>query len=192
VADLAASHGKPMSIPEWGVTIRDDGHGGGDEPRYITAIADFIADPANNVAYEAYFNFSEAGNEHDLWDDDSFPLSSAQYLEDFPISGVPDVTPPVATVTSGPTLPKISSQTGKNATDFTFTVSEAYEAYELRVVDDDSTSRLSGALIESGGSGDGTARTVEVTFSELNAASAGNGSKVVKVFVQDSAGNWSA
>jgi hypothetical protein len=44
---FAAAHGKPMSLPEWGLWAdRPDGHGGGDDPYFIGQMHDFIADPA--------------------------------------------------------------------------------------------------------------------------------------------------
>jgi hypothetical protein len=117
--------------------------------------------------------------------------TSRETVDPWLLYGMGDSTPPVVTITAGPTAAKISNQTGKDVSDVTFTVSEAYQAYELEVVADVGAVRGSGSLVESGGSGDGSARTVEVTFAELNSASAGNGPKLVKVFVQDLAGNWS-
>ncbi|GAB6901749.1 hypothetical protein JCM9957A_48390 [Kineosporia succinea] len=54
---FAARQGKPMSLPEWGLWERPDGHGGGDNPYFIERMHEFIADPANNVAYQAYFEY---------------------------------------------------------------------------------------------------------------------------------------
>jgi hypothetical protein len=54
---FAASHDKPMSFPEWGLWKRPDGHGGGDDPYFIKRMHDFIKNPVNNVAYQAYFEF---------------------------------------------------------------------------------------------------------------------------------------
>jgi hypothetical protein len=56
--DFAAAHGKPLAIPEWGVIIRSDGHGGGDDPYFIQKMYDFIMDPANNVIFHGYFDVS--------------------------------------------------------------------------------------------------------------------------------------
>jgi hypothetical protein len=58
VRGFAAAHGKPMAIPEWSVAIRPDGHGGGDNAFFIRRMHEFIHDPANNVAFHAYFNVS--------------------------------------------------------------------------------------------------------------------------------------
>jgi len=54
---FAASHGKAISFPEWGLWKRPDGHGGGDNPYFIKRMHDFIANPKNDVAYQAYFEF---------------------------------------------------------------------------------------------------------------------------------------
>lgn len=56
--DFALAHGKPMAIPEWGVAIRPDGHGGGDNPYFVRRMHEFIHDPANHVVFHAYFNVS--------------------------------------------------------------------------------------------------------------------------------------
>jgi len=67
-SDFAKAHGKPMSLPEWGLWRRDDGHGGGDNPYFIEQMHAFLTDPANNVAYQGYFeeNVAEMGDYHRL------------------------------------------------------------------------------------------------------------------------------
>lgn len=57
--DFARAHGKQVSIPEWGVVLRADGHGGGDDPYFVASMYDWIA--ANNVGYHAYFEFDMPG-----------------------------------------------------------------------------------------------------------------------------------
>ena len=62
--NFAASHNKPMSLPEWGVT---DKHAGGvqpDNPVFIRGMSDFIR--ANNVAYQMYFEFDAPDGAHEL------------------------------------------------------------------------------------------------------------------------------
>lgn len=83
-AEFAKEHGKPLSIPEWGVWARPDGIGGHDNPDYIQRMHDFITDPANNVAYAAYFEYDYPdgeGGKHSL--EDSFPNSAAKFKELF-------------------------------------------------------------------------------------------------------------
>ena len=50
---FARAHGKPVSLPEWGL-ISDRHKGGGDNPRFVAAIASLVRD--NVVAYQSYFN----------------------------------------------------------------------------------------------------------------------------------------
>jgi hypothetical protein len=54
LARFAAGHHKRLSLPEWALVHRCDGHGGGDDPYYIRAMHSWIA--SHNVAYETYFD----------------------------------------------------------------------------------------------------------------------------------------
>jgi hypothetical protein len=56
--DFALARGKSIAIPEWGVAIRPDGHGGGDNPYYMRKMHEFIHDPQNEVEFHAYWNVS--------------------------------------------------------------------------------------------------------------------------------------
>jgi hypothetical protein len=59
LADLtsfARSHGKLMGIGEWGLARQSNGNGGGDNPRFIKAMADFMNNNADVLAYECYFD----------------------------------------------------------------------------------------------------------------------------------------
>jgi hypothetical protein len=53
IVAFARRHGKPLSVPEWGV-VSASGGGLGDDPAYVTGLADTIKD--NNVVYQAYFD----------------------------------------------------------------------------------------------------------------------------------------
>ena len=53
VAEFAAAHGKPMSIPEWGLIPSGAATGGGDDPTYVAGLATFIRN--HNVIYDSYF-----------------------------------------------------------------------------------------------------------------------------------------
>jgi hypothetical protein len=57
-ADFARSHGKKLSVPEWGVYPGTAwaGHNGGDNPLYVKKMFGFFREQAKNLAYEAYFN----------------------------------------------------------------------------------------------------------------------------------------
>ena len=50
--NLAKVHGKPISIPEWGVEPTSH-NGGGDDPAYVDGIASVVAN--NPTAYQSYF-----------------------------------------------------------------------------------------------------------------------------------------
>ncbi len=64
--DFAKSHKKRLAIPEWALSHRDDGHGGGDDPLFMNNMLDFIADPFNSVTYTNYFNMDGPTVRHDL------------------------------------------------------------------------------------------------------------------------------
>ena len=61
VENFAVAHGKPLSIPEWGITPAGmPGAGaGGDDPTYVQGIASMVAD--DNVAYQSYFDSGQEG-----------------------------------------------------------------------------------------------------------------------------------
>ena len=62
---FAKSHGKPLSIPEWGI-VHSTGNNcgcGGDDPIYVTHMHDFFAANALNIAYETYFNLGDSSGD---------------------------------------------------------------------------------------------------------------------------------
>jgi hypothetical protein len=121
-------------------------------------------------------------------------LTPTQVLNHYQLGlGLPDTVAAIPTINSGPSVTKISQVAGKNVATFTFVADEDYDAYELRVVPSDTSPHTAGTLIESGGPGYlGATRDLDVTDDELVAASGGEGANVVKVFLQDLSGNWSA
>jgi len=76
---FAAAHHKPMAIPEWGVTSLTNGHGGEDDPAFVDHMFDFMTDPANNVAYDHYFDWTSGAGDHKLTGTTRFPASAAEY-----------------------------------------------------------------------------------------------------------------
>jgi hypothetical protein len=58
LAEFAAAHRKPITLPEWGLIARPDGHGGGDNPFFIRQMHRWILD--HDVAYAMYFQFDTA------------------------------------------------------------------------------------------------------------------------------------
>ena len=74
-AKFASDHGKVMSFPEWGVTVRpDDDLGGGDAPAYIASMIDWIT--SHDVVYAIYFDFDANDAAHRL-SDGQFPRAAA-------------------------------------------------------------------------------------------------------------------
>jgi hypothetical protein len=53
VLAFAQAHGKPISIPEWGVGPTTVQEGGGDDPGYVQGLASVVEN--DNVAYQSYF-----------------------------------------------------------------------------------------------------------------------------------------
>lgn len=106
-----------------------------------------------------------------------------------PASG--DTTPPTPNLTTGDS--KISDETGKDSYSYSFTVDEACQAYQIRVVDSSGDPFPAGNIVEAGGAvTTSSPATGTITYAELVAAGMdAEGAKVLKVYVQDSAGNWS-
>jgi Glycosyl hydrolase family 26 len=81
VEAFARQQGKPLSIPEWGVvTLATGSNPGGDDPNYVTGMANFVAN--NDVAYQSYFDGDPATGVMQL-DPSQAPLSLAAYAKDF-------------------------------------------------------------------------------------------------------------
>jgi hypothetical protein len=78
--DFAVAHGKPLSIPEWGVAPVTHAMAGGDDERYVDGIGRTVR--YNAVAYQAYFYKYE-------WADQlrNGPLSLAAYKRHFGAQG---------------------------------------------------------------------------------------------------------
>jgi hypothetical protein len=56
---FAQAHSKPVSIGEWGVINRGDGHGGLDDPQFINNMISWLK---AHAAWESYFNFNSGGD----------------------------------------------------------------------------------------------------------------------------------
>ncbi|MDX6718113.1 MAG: hypothetical protein QOJ63_367 [Solirubrobacteraceae bacterium] len=75
--NFAAAHNKPMTFPEWGLSRRADGYGGGDSPEFIEKMHAWIT--ANNVAYNLYFDYADSVAESRLFIG-AFPNATARFL----------------------------------------------------------------------------------------------------------------
>ena len=75
---FASTHGKPLAFTEWGVAIRSDGHGLGDDPYFINQMLAWMDNSANDVAFETYFD-ADSGGVNSLITGGSFPNSLAAF-----------------------------------------------------------------------------------------------------------------
>jgi hypothetical protein len=55
---MSAETGKPLVIPEWGVTVNPDDSGLGDDPTFMTNFIDWMSE--NHVVWNSYFDFGNA------------------------------------------------------------------------------------------------------------------------------------
>jgi len=86
VIRFARQHGKQFSVSEWGLVSGSDteagaaGQAGGDNPFFIKKMYDTFKANADVLAYETYFNNSDAGNVHSsLLNPNENPNASAAY-----------------------------------------------------------------------------------------------------------------
>jgi hypothetical protein len=100
--DFAAAHNKPMSYGEWGLWVRDDGHGGGDAPSYIQKMHDWISH--NDVAFAIYFDH-EGGDGAHILENNQFPKSAEKFIELFGPNAPTTPAPAPTTPAPAPTTP---------------------------------------------------------------------------------------
>lgn len=112
-----------------------------------------------------------------------------------------DTSVPTVTIT-GPDVSVVSKVAGKNTCSFSFQSNVDFVAYKVKVVP--ATSSINTAGTEIGTTNGSTNMSASGTFTattpiqctvngtDLEIASTGDGTKIVKVFVQNVAGNWSA
>lgn len=112
-----------------------------------------------------------------------------------------DTTVPVVTIT-GPDKSKISKVNGFNQAVINFMADVAFEEYKVCVVPATTSLESAGTVIPTtggslntsgseGGYAADTNITVTINGADLETASAGDGVKIVKVFVKNAAGTWS-
>jgi outer membrane protein OmpA-like peptidoglycan-associated protein len=105
---FAAAQGKPMSLPEWGLSTIPSG----DDPAYINGMASAAAD--NNFAFETYFDGAGGANSKAEALSSSTPLSLATYQAWF---GPPTSISGTVTVTGGGNLAGICAEAFHNGTE---------------------------------------------------------------------------
>ena len=67
---FAAAHHKPNSLPEWGLSVRCDGHGGNDNPYFVRKIHGWLS--SHDYAYDSYFS-------HDVGSCERHTLTSGDF-----------------------------------------------------------------------------------------------------------------
>lgn len=111
-----------------------------------------------------------------------------------------DTSVPAVTII-GPDVSRISKTAPKNVATFSFTSDVAFTEYKIKVVPSKSSLHDAGILI---GTANGStnmnatgtfkasaAITCKIYGKDLEAASSGDGEKIIKVFVKNSVGTWS-
>ena len=81
LASFAATHHKPIAIPEWSASYRADGHGLRDDPTFIDHMASWFV--GNHVAFADVWSYDSSPSYRDNLLDGSFPLSLAAFKADF-------------------------------------------------------------------------------------------------------------
>ncbi|ATB28452.1 glycoside hydrolase family 26 protein [Melittangium boletus] len=141
--DFARSHGKRLSIPEWGVNDAAT-TGGGDNTYYVQQMLEFIFDPANNVGYHSYFDIQASDGHHQLSSADSnggntfkteFPNAAALFKSYYgtstpPPNPGPSISTTQATVSANPVTRGQTFQVGGSVTSSSATT--VVVKYEIR------------------------------------------------------------
>lgn len=112
-----------------------------------------------------------------------------------------DTAGPAVTII-GPDVAKISKISGYNVSAFSFSADDAFVEWKVKVVPSSSSAHTAGTQIPTAGGSTNmsgnttTAASTPVACTiygaDLEAASSGDGAKVIKVFVKDALNNWSA
>jgi hypothetical protein len=99
LVSFGAAHDKPLTLPEWGESIRSDGHGVGDDPYFINQMKAWI--DSHNVAFANYFNSDQPPSQYDALTDGKFPNALSAFGSDFGSTATGDVgSPPPATTST--------------------------------------------------------------------------------------------
>ena len=111
-----------------------------------------------------------------------------------------DTSVPAVTII-GPDVSRISKTAPKNVATFSFTSDVAFTEYKIKVVPSKSSLHDAGTLIgtvngstnmnATGSFKASTAITCKIYGKDLEAASSGDGEKIIKVFVKNAHGTWS-
>lgn len=112
-----------------------------------------------------------------------------------------DTTLPVVTISVAPDVTKVSKVSGKDTCSFSFQTDTIFVEYKVKVVSATNATQDVGTQIPTtagstnmSGTGSFPATTnisCTIKGTDLETASSGDATKIVKVFSKDSAGNWS-
>ncbi|MFA5724155.1 MAG: hypothetical protein WC979_07915 [Candidatus Pacearchaeota archaeon] len=113
-----------------------------------------------------------------------------------------DTTVPVTTISMGPDVTVVSKVIGKRTCSFSFQCDSIFDEYKIKVVPATDSINSAGTQIEttngstnmSGNAGDYPALTninCIIDGADLEIASSGDGTKIIKVFTKDKLGLWS-
>lgn len=115
-------------------------------------------------------------------------------------STILDSEVPIVTIV-GPDVSTISKVVGYNVSAFSFSANDTFDEWTVRVVPSAASLHTAGTEIPTTGGSTNMHGSTETPAStvinctvygaDLEAASSGDGAKIVKVFVKDKAGNWS-
>ena len=106
--DFAAAHGKQVTFPEWGMIVRTDGHGGGDDPYFVERMHEWIEQ--GDTAFHVYFDLDTDETTNSMtkgW----FPQGARRYRELFTMEPPPPGAPagPAGRTPATPVGTKIAS-----------------------------------------------------------------------------------
>lgn len=80
LARFGREHRKRLALPEWGTGTRPDGHGWGDDPVFVSNMAQWIA--TNDVAYHVYWDY-DAGDFNGELSSGRQPKAAAAFRQAF-------------------------------------------------------------------------------------------------------------
>ncbi|HEY5025410.1 MAG TPA: glycosyl hydrolase [Acidimicrobiales bacterium] len=81
LASFAVAHAKPIGIPEWSDEYRPDGHGLGDDPSFMDAMAAWFV--SHKVAFADIWSYDSSSTYRNNILDGTFPKSLAEFKVDF-------------------------------------------------------------------------------------------------------------
>jgi hypothetical protein len=113
-----------------------------------------------------------------------------------------DTSLPVPNITTAPDRTKISKQATRDTSTFGWQSDVVFDEYKVKIVASTGAAHSTGVQVPTAGGSSNVAGnaggypatttiTTAITGTDLESADAGDGNKIVKVFVKDAAGNWS-